>query len=43
MQDLTQFEIKEENKLDEHIKKLMLDNLYHIYSKPSSYRDTLNN
>lgn len=43
MKDLKQFKIKEENKLDERIKELMLDNLYHIYSKPSSYRDTLNN
>lgn len=43
MKDLRQFEIKEENKLDKRIKELMLDNLYYMYSKPSSYRDMLNN
>lgn len=43
MQDLKQFEIKEENKLDERIKELMLDNLYYMYNKSSSYRDMLNN
>lgn len=43
MQDLKQFKIKEENKLDERIKELMLDNLYYMYSRPSSYRDALNN
>lgn len=43
MYDLKQFEIKEENRLDEGIKRKMLENLYYMYSRPSSYRDDLNN